>query len=84
MQQPIKLSGRGVRHTNILPISVKRERSNEGKPARIVSNELHDRIQEGDSLLFSALAGDFTLDKQTRARHGCRALVYKRYRRLDS
>ncbi|WP_212967930.1 hypothetical protein [Paenibacillus cineris] len=67
MQQPIKLSGRGVRHTNILPISVKRERSNEGKPAGIVSNELHDRIQEGDSLLFSAPAGDFTLDKQKKS-----------------
>lgn len=43
-------------------ISVKRERSNEGKPAGIVSNDLHDRVQEGDSLLFSAPAGDFTLD----------------------
>ncbi|MET3544183.1 nitric oxide dioxygenase [Paenibacillus favisporus] len=43
-------------------ISVKREHSNEGKPAGIVSNDLHDRVQEGDSLLFSAPAGDFTLD----------------------
>lgn len=44
-------------------ISVKRERPREGKPAGIVSNDLHDRIHEGDSLLFSAPAGDFTLDQ---------------------
>jgi nitric oxide dioxygenase len=42
-------------------ISVKREAATEQKPAGIVSNYLHDHIQEGDILELSAPAGDFTL-----------------------
>ncbi|BBW96193.1 NO-inducible flavohemoprotein [Geobacillus icigianus] len=43
-------------------ISVKREGATAEKPAGIVSNYLHDHIQEGDVLEVSAPAGDFTLD----------------------
>ncbi|WP_339264584.1 NO-inducible flavohemoprotein [Geobacillus sp. FSL K6-3411] len=43
-------------------ISVKREAATADKPAGIVSNYLHDHIQEGDVLELSAPAGDFTLD----------------------
>jgi nitric oxide dioxygenase len=42
-------------------ISVKREAATEQKPAGIVSNYLHDHIQEGDILELSVPAGDFTL-----------------------
>ncbi|WP_025950606.1 NO-inducible flavohemoprotein [Geobacillus thermocatenulatus] len=43
-------------------ISVKREAATEDKPAGMVSNYLHDHVQEGDVLDLSAPAGDFTLD----------------------
>jgi nitric oxide dioxygenase len=43
-------------------ISVKREAATEQKPAGIVSNYLHDHIQEGDILELSVPAGDFTLN----------------------
>ncbi|ADI26799.1 NO-inducible flavohemoprotein [Geobacillus sp. C56-T3] len=43
-------------------ISVKREAATADKPAGIVSNYLHDHVQEGDVLELSAPAGDFTLD----------------------
>ncbi|MCZ0755153.1 NO-inducible flavohemoprotein [Anoxybacillus sp. J5B_2022] len=43
-------------------ISVKKEAATDTQPAGIVSNYLHDHIQEGDVLELSAPAGDFTLD----------------------
>jgi nitric oxide dioxygenase len=43
-------------------ISVKREPEIADKPEGVVSNYLHRSVQEGDSLLISAPAGDFTLD----------------------
>jgi nitric oxide dioxygenase len=43
-------------------ISVKREAATEQKPAGIVSNYLHDHIQEGDILELTVPAGDFTLN----------------------
>ncbi|NNU84523.1 NO-inducible flavohemoprotein [Geobacillus sp. BMUD] len=43
-------------------ISVKREAATADKPAGIVSNYLHDHVQEGDVLELSAPAGEFTLD----------------------
>jgi nitric oxide dioxygenase len=43
-------------------ISVKREAATADKPAGIVSNYLHDHIQEGDVLELSAPFGVFTLD----------------------
>ncbi len=43
-------------------ISVKREAATEQKPAGIVSNYLHDHIQEGNILELSVPAGDFTLN----------------------
>ncbi|AEV19324.1 Flavohemoglobin [Geobacillus thermoleovorans CCB_US3_UF5] len=43
-------------------ISVKREAATADKPAGIVSNYLHDHVQEGDVLELSAPAGDFTLN----------------------
>ncbi|EPZ45078.1 NO-inducible flavohemoprotein [Alicyclobacillus acidoterrestris] len=42
-------------------ISVKREDAQGNAPAGIVSNYLHRDVQEGDTLLVSAPAGDFTL-----------------------
>jgi len=47
-------------------ISVKREGPQDGAPPGIVSNYLHDKVSEGDSLLIAAPAGDFTIatDKQ--------------------
>lgn len=42
-------------------ISVKREDADKGQPAGIVSNYLHQTIQTGDVLQFSAPAGDFVL-----------------------
>ncbi|PLT31944.1 NO-inducible flavohemoprotein [Bacillus sp. V5-8f] len=42
-------------------ISVKREDEHDQAPDGIVSNYLHDHIQSGDTLEFSAPAGDFTL-----------------------
>jgi len=45
-------------------ISVKREDEIEGRPAGKVSVYLHEQIQEGDVLLLSAPAGDFTLNQQ--------------------
>ncbi|MDR9856990.1 NO-inducible flavohemoprotein [Paenibacillus sp. VCA1] len=42
-------------------ISVKREDAVHNDPEGIVSHYLHDRVQRGDSLLFSAPAGDFIL-----------------------
>lgn len=43
-------------------ISVKKEAATNEQPAGIVSNYLHDHVQEGDVLELSAPAGDFTLD----------------------
>ncbi|MEH7140069.1 NO-inducible flavohemoprotein [Priestia megaterium] len=43
-------------------ISVKREDAHDGAPAGIVSNYLHKQVQTGDTLKFSAPAGDFVLD----------------------
>ncbi|GAB7388133.1 NO-inducible flavohemoprotein [Bacillaceae bacterium] len=43
-------------------ISVKREDGDEMKPAGIVSNYLHQQVEEGNILRISAPAGDFTLD----------------------
>ncbi|WP_413375574.1 NO-inducible flavohemoprotein [Alkalihalobacillus sp. 1P02AB] len=45
-------------------ISVKRENEKD-KPNGIVSNYLHEKIQEGDTLELSAPAGDFVLDTTT-------------------
>ncbi|MFD1956472.1 NO-inducible flavohemoprotein [Paenibacillus thailandensis] len=45
-------------------ISVKREEACEGRPAGIVSAYLHEKVKEGDALLLSAPAGDFTLDME--------------------
>ncbi|MBO8163960.1 MAG: NO-inducible flavohemoprotein [Brevibacillus sp.] len=45
-------------------ISVKREDGNETKLPGIVSNYLHNRVEEGDILPVSAPAGDFILDLQ--------------------
>ncbi|MBT2770965.1 NO-inducible flavohemoprotein [Halomonas sp. ISL-60] len=42
-------------------ISVKREDSAHNDPEGIVSHYLHDQVQVGDTLLFSAPAGDFVL-----------------------
>ncbi|MCK9860743.1 NO-inducible flavohemoprotein [Paenibacillus sp. ATY16] len=48
-------------------ISVKREDSQPGKDAGVVSVYLHEQVKEGDVLWLSAPAGDFTLDlKDTR------------------
>ncbi|MFD0714833.1 NO-inducible flavohemoprotein [Paenibacillus sp. GCM10027626] len=44
-------------------ISVKREDAAKDKPAGIVSNYLHQQLAEGDRLLLSAPAGDFTLGR---------------------
>jgi nitric oxide dioxygenase len=43
-------------------ISVKREAATAEKAAGIVSNYLHDHVQEGDIVELSAPAGDFVLD----------------------
>lgn len=43
-------------------ISVKREPGDESKAEGIVSNYLHARVGEGDTLLLSVPAGDFVLD----------------------
>jgi len=45
-------------------ISVKREDSEKDEPAGIVSNYLHNQINEGDTLNFAAPAGDFTISSQ--------------------
>ncbi|GMA65324.1 NO-inducible flavohemoprotein [Alicyclobacillus fastidiosus] len=42
-------------------ISVKREDARENAPAGLVSNYLHNDVQEGDTLLASAPSGDFML-----------------------
>ncbi|SFC35926.1 nitric oxide dioxygenase [Bacillus sp. OV322] len=44
-------------------ISVKREDEHDTSPEGIVSNYLHNHIQTGDSLPFSAPAGDFVLEQ---------------------
>ncbi|MGB8956894.1 MAG: NO-inducible flavohemoprotein, partial [Tumebacillaceae bacterium] len=46
-------------------ISVKREAGNDQTPAGVVSNYLHNNVQEGDVLMASAPAGDFVLDMET-------------------
>jgi nitric oxide dioxygenase len=46
-------------------ISVKREDSFANQPAGKVSVYLHESLQEGDELLLSAPAGDFTLDQES-------------------
>lgn len=46
-------------------ISVKREDAVEDRPKGKVSNYLHRHIQEGDTLLLSAPAGDFVLNQQS-------------------
>ena len=43
-------------------ISVKREDAHDGAPAGIVSNYLHQQVQTGGTLKFSAPAGDFVLE----------------------
>jgi len=43
-------------------ISIKREDEHQNTPEGIVSNYLHNEIKEGDTLPFSAPAGDFVLD----------------------
>ncbi|WP_027409345.1 NO-inducible flavohemoprotein [Anoxybacteroides tepidamans] len=48
--------------TGYYRISVKREAATEDRPAGIVSNYLHDCVNEGDVLELSAPAGHFTLD----------------------
>ena len=45
-------------------ISVKREAGNDQTPAGVVSNYLHNTVQEGDVLTVSAPAGDFVLDME--------------------
>jgi nitric oxide dioxygenase len=45
-------------------ISVKREDAVGGQPAGKVSVYLHEQVKEGDVLMVSAPAGDFTLDQQ--------------------
>jgi nitric oxide dioxygenase len=47
-------------------ISVKREDAVGSRPAGKVSVYLHEHVQEGDVLLVSAPAGDFTLDRTDR------------------
>lgn len=44
-------------------ISVKREDAGSDRPAGKVSVFLHEQVQEGDTLLVSAPAGDFVLDR---------------------
>ncbi|MCM3782173.1 NO-inducible flavohemoprotein [Neobacillus mesonae] len=51
---------------NYFRISVKREDAVHQDPEGIVSHYLHDQVQEGDSLLFSAPAGDFILHSNER------------------
>jgi len=45
-------------------ISVKREKGNGNVPDGIVSNYLHDRVTEGDTLEFSVPAGDFIITSE--------------------
>lgn len=45
-------------------ISVKREEGNDEKPDGIVSNYLHQQVNEGDLLPISAPAGDFVLNTE--------------------
>ncbi|WP_163527172.1 NO-inducible flavohemoprotein [Halobacillus ihumii] len=45
-------------------ISVKREDPQNGAPAGIVSNYLHNQVSEGDSLKVAAPAGDFTVSTE--------------------
>ncbi|WP_079527813.1 NO-inducible flavohemoprotein [Halobacillus hunanensis] len=45
-------------------ISVKREDPENGAPAGIVSNYLHNQVSEGDSLKIAAPAGDFTISSE--------------------
>src|SRR5690606_14959212 len=45
-------------------ISVKREEGNDEKPDGIVSNYLHQQVNEGDLLPISAPAGDFVLNME--------------------
>ncbi|CAM3933002.1 NO-inducible flavohemoprotein [Cohnella lubricantis] len=45
-------------------ISVKREGGDANRPAGKVSVYLHDQVKEGDTLLISAPAGDFVLDRE--------------------
>ena len=47
-------------------ISVKREDAVHNDPEGVVSHYLHDQVQEGDTLLFSAPAGDFILNSGDR------------------
>ena len=47
-------------------ISVKREDEHDRSPEGIVSNYLHHQVQTGDTLSFSAPAGDFVLQENTR------------------
>jgi nitric oxide dioxygenase len=45
-------------------ISVKKEAIGQQKPAGLISNHLHENIEEGDMLEVSAPAGDFMLNKR--------------------
>ncbi|MFC4076190.1 NO-inducible flavohemoprotein [Salinithrix halophila] len=46
-------------------ITVKREEGSEKHPPGVVSNYLHDYVEEGDNLHLSAPAGSFVLDMET-------------------
>ncbi|MET3291874.1 UNVERIFIED_CONTAM: nitric oxide dioxygenase [Brevibacillus sp. OAP136] len=45
-------------------ISVKREDGQQDRPAGKVSNYLHQKVEQGDTLLLSAPAGDFVLNQE--------------------
>jgi len=51
-------------------ISVKRESApNSASPAGLISNHLHDRVQEGDTISVGPPCGEFTLDPTACTRH---------------
>ncbi|EGC29201.1 hypothetical protein DICPUDRAFT_51410 [Dictyostelium purpureum] len=45
-------------------ISIKREDGVNGNPSGIVSNHLHNKVNEGDKLLLAVPAGDFVIDPE--------------------
>ncbi|WP_171046283.1 NO-inducible flavohemoprotein [Lentibacillus cibarius] len=51
----------GVSGKDFYKISVKRETGDGNVPDGVVSSYLHDEVKEGDTLEFSAPAGDFTI-----------------------
>lgn len=56
-------------------ISVKREKGVVQRPDGVVSNYLHDHVNEGDELLVSAPAGDFVLTNDDVSRHSPIVLI---------